>query len=113
MQPGRAIAQYVQGLEGNPSVELLVPFAPDLYDYQMFGIRTDYRDALMIELKSKGIATGCHYTPLSVQPLFAQWGGTCPFIEAEVNRCITLPLHADLTPSEVEYVIDSINAYNY
>ena len=107
----RRIAQYMNGLQKNSSVELLVPFTPDMYGYQMFGIRTDKRDSLMISLKSQGIATGCHYTPLSIQPLFAQWGHSCPFIESEVNRCITLPLHADLTSDEVDYIVSAINKH--
>ena len=74
----------------------------------MFGIRAQKRDELMIHLKSHGIATGCHYTPLSLQPLFKVWGGNCPYIEQEANRFITLPLHADLTDEEVNYIIEKI-----
>jgi len=65
----------------------------------------------MIYLKSKGIATGCHYTPLSVQPLFKRWGNNCPFIEKESDKFITLPLHADLTHEEVNYVIEALNNF--
>lgn len=103
------IHEYIQGLIANESIELLVPFQPNSYAYQMFGIRTDKRDELIIKLKNLGIATGCHYTPLSAQPLFSQWGGNCPYVEAEVNRCITLPLHAELSSDEVDYVVKAIN----
>ena len=105
---GEIIRQYMDGLSGNNNVVPLLPFVPEKYVYQMFGIRVDRRDDMMIHLKSKGVATGCHYTPLSVQPLFAPWGGNCPYIENEVNRFITLPLHADLRDDEVSYVVDSI-----
>jgi perosamine synthetase len=66
----------------------------------------------MLHLKAQGIATGCHYTPLSIQPLFAPWGNTCPFVEAEQQRFITLPLHADLTDEEVHYVINGIRVFH-
>ena len=105
------IRQYLDGLEGVPGVEPLLPFEPEKYCYQMFGIRADRRDELMIHLKSKGIATGCHYTPLSIQPLFGPWGHNCPFVEAEHERFITLPLHADLTDEEVEYVVEGIRVF--
>ena len=59
----------------------LLPYEPEKYVYQMFGIRADHRDDLMIFLKSQGIATGCHYTPLSIQPLFAPWGENCPYLK--------------------------------
>lgn len=105
------IRTYLDGIKEIKGIEPLLPFEPEKYPYQMFGIRADKRDKLMIYLKSKGVATGCHYTPLSVQPLFKQWGHNCPFIEKEADRFITLPLHADLTDMEISYVIESIRAY--
>ena len=102
------IAAYLDGLKDIPGVMPLLPFEPQAYSYQMFGIRADKRDELMVFLKSKGIATGCHYTPLSIQPLFAPWGHSAPYVEKEHERFITLPLHADLTPEEVRYVTSAI-----
>lgn len=102
------IAAYLEGLKGIPGVKPLLPFEPQEYSYQMFGIRSDRRDGLMVSLKSKGIATGCHYTPLSIQPLFAPWGHSAPYVEKEHKRFVTLPLHADLTLEEVRYVTDAI-----
>jgi perosamine synthetase len=105
------IARYMRGLSGLPGIELLLPYEPDKYAYQIFGIRSDHRDEMMIHLKSKGIASGCHYTPLSLQPLFAEWGRNCPYIEHQAERFITLPLHADLSFDEVDYVVDSIRDF--
>ncbi len=105
------IGRYMDGIASIPGVEPLLPFEPENYCYQMFGIRTDDRDEMMIHLKGRGIATGCHYTPLSIQPLFKPWGENCPYIEKEIDRCITLPLHAALTDEEVDYVIEGIKAY--
>ncbi|GAP42350.1 dTDP-4-amino-4,6-dideoxygalactose transaminase [Lentimicrobium saccharophilum] len=107
------IQQYLDGLKDVESVKPLLPYEPDNYVYQMFGIRAEKRDELMIYLKSKGIATGCHYTPLSIQPLFRQWGFNCPFIEEEANKFITLPLHAELTDDEISYIIGIIRSYKY
>jgi len=102
------IRAYMDGLKGIPGVMPLLPFEPENYCYQMFGIRAERRDEMILHLKSKGVATGCHYTPLSIQPLFAPWGGTCPYVEEEQSRFITLPLHAGLTDEEVAYVLDEI-----
>jgi perosamine synthetase len=49
--------------------------------------------------------------PHSVQPLFNKWGNNCPYIEKEIGRCITLPLHANLTNNEINFIIDQINNY--
>ena len=106
------IRQYLDGLKEIECVTPLLPFDPEQYIYQMFGIRADKRDELMIYLKSKGIATGCHYTPLSQQPLFKEWGRNCPYIEKEHNRFITLPLHAELTSEEIDYILSHLETFN-
>jgi perosamine synthetase len=105
------IRQYLNGIKELKGIQPLLPFEPEKYPYQMFGIRAEKRDELMIYLKSKGIATGCHYTPLSIQPLFSPYGQSCPIIEKEANRLITLPLYADLTEEEVIYVINALKAF--
>ena len=102
------IGKYMDGLKYIDNIEPLLPYESDKYIYQMFGIRTDQRGDLMIYLKSKGIATGCHYTPLSMQPLFKSYAYGCDFIKKEHYKFITLPLHADLLDEEVEYIIDKL-----
>jgi dTDP-4-amino-4,6-dideoxygalactose transaminase len=109
---GEIIQRYMEGIKGIDGIKPLLSFEPQNYVYQMFGIRTEKRNELMIYLKSKGIATGCHYTPLSVQPLFKPYGQNCPFIEKEVAKFITLPLHADLTETEVKFIIKNIKSFS-
>jgi len=99
---------YMDGLKDVEGIQLLLPFEPEKYVYQMFGIRAEKRDELMIYLKNKEIATGCHYTPLTLQPLFKPYAKDCDFIEKEADKFITLPLHVDLTDEEVNYVIEHI-----
>ena len=105
------IRRYMDGIAAIEQVEALLPFEPEKYVYQMFGIRVDARDELMIYLKSKGIATGCHYTPMTLQPLFDQYGSACPYIDKEYNRFITLPLHAELTFEEVDYIVEHLKQF--
>lgn len=102
------IRMYINGLVESKGIQLLLPFEPEMYVYQMFGLRVDKRDELMIYLKNNGIATGCHYTPLTLQPLFKPYQNGCNFIEHEADKFITLPLHSDMTNDEVNYIIDCI-----
>lgn len=104
------IDYYMDGISKLENIEPIVPYDTSKYVYQMFGIRTDRKNEIMIHLKSKGIATGCHYTPLSVQPLFSEWGHNCPYIEKEIDRCITLPLHIDLSESDIDYIITALKS---
>ncbi|MDJ0645033.1 MAG: DegT/DnrJ/EryC1/StrS family aminotransferase [Flavobacteriaceae bacterium] len=105
------IERYMRGIEGINGVIPIVPFDVDKYVYQMFGIRAEKRDELMIFLKSKGIATGCHYTPLTRQPLFKPYAKDCSYIEQEADKFITLPLHYELTDEEVDYIIKYIKEF--
>jgi perosamine synthetase len=105
------IIKYLEAVDKIETIEPLLPYSPDNFVYQMFGIRSDHKDNLILHLKSKGIATGCHYTPLSVQPLFKKWGHNCPYIEKEIDRCITLPLHSELTDYEIEYIVENLRGF--
>lgn len=106
------IRQYLNGIAGMDHIKPMLAFEPEKYFYQMFGIRTENRDEMMIHLKSKGIATGCHYTPLTLQPLFNN-EGSCTYIEEEHKKLITLPLHNDLTNEEITYIIEILTSINW
>ena len=47
------IRMYLDGIKNINNIVPLLPFEPEKYVYQMFGIRSDQRDELMIYLKSK------------------------------------------------------------
>ena len=46
------IRKYLHGIENIAGIQPLLPFEPENYVYQMFGIRAEKRDELMIYLKS-------------------------------------------------------------
>ena len=99
---------YISGIEKCKTISPIVPYDTKNYVYQMFGIRTENKEELILHLKSNGIATGCHYTPLTMQPLFKPFASKCYIAEREYEKMVTLPLHSDLTSEEVEYIIDHL-----
>ena len=105
------IKKYLDGIRGMKNIKPLLPYDLNKYVYQIFGIRVKEKDKLIIYLKTKGIATGCHYTPLTMQPLFSQYSSDCPIAEEEYFKMITLPLHADLTDEEIEYILYHLKIY--
>jgi len=102
------IRMYLDGIKNIEGIKPLLPFEPGKYVYQMFGIRTDKKEDSIIYLKSQGVATGCHYTPLTMQPLFKPYASPCPVAEKEYYRMITLPLHADLADEGTKYIIHNL-----
>lgn len=105
------ISSYLNGLKDCDSIKPVLPYEPNNYVYQMFMVRAEDKEGLILHLKSNGIATGCHYTPLTLQPLFKPYASHCPVAESEYYKIITLPLHVDLTDEEINYIIYHSNKY--
>ena len=106
------INYYIKNINNDLIIPLL-PYNSEKYSYWLFGIRVEKKNESIVYLKSKGIATGCHYTPLTMQPLFKKFASPCPVSENEYLRMITLPLHADLSIQEVDYIIDHLNKLKF
>ena len=49
---GTIIKQYIEGIKNIDQIELIVPFEPEHYVYQMFGIRVDEKNDLIVYLKN-------------------------------------------------------------
>jgi perosamine synthetase len=62
----------------------------------------------MIHLKQKGIASGVHFLPLPLHPLFRSHREAIPVAERVWKTMLTLPLFPDLTEEEVDYIIDAL-----
>jgi len=104
----RHIARYLEGMKSLKKIKPLLPFKPEENSYWLFGVRYENRDKLIIYLKSKGIATGVHYVPLMLFPFFRKWDNECPAAKDIWQSFITLPLFADLTNEEIDYVINAL-----
>ena len=103
---GRIIQKYLNGIKDLKSISPIFPYEPDKYAYWFFGIRTDKRDDLIIHLKNKGIATGVHFYPLTMQPLFRKYTYDCHVAEEIWKTFITLPSHVDLKDGEIDYILN-------
>ena len=90
-QRGRCIKRYLNGIRNLKYIKPIMPFEPDKYVYWIFGVRCERRDDLIIYLKSKGIATGVHYMPLSLHPLFKRYKNRCPIADKAWKEFVSLP----------------------
>ena len=83
--------------------------------YHLYVIRSPDRDALQAYLKSQGIATGVHYpVPLHLQQALRDLGyhpGDLPVTERVAGEILSLPMYAELTEREIEYITDSIRSF--
>lgn len=106
------IARYLAGMGSLKQIRPLLPYDLEKGAYWIFGVRCERRDELIIALKKKGIATGVHYMPLTMHPLFKANASPVPIADAVWRTMVTLPLFPDLTDEEVDYVVHALNKFD-
>jgi UDP-4-amino-4-deoxy-L-arabinose-oxoglutarate aminotransferase len=104
------------------SVEEILPLAvpdyPMKHAWHLFIVRLDTdkagmnRDRFMAELKTLNIGTGLHFRAAHLQKYyreaFPKVVGTLPHTEWNSHRICSLPLFPDMTPDDVDDVVDAI-----
>lgn len=84
----------------------------EISGYWLFSLRAKKRDQLIQFLKKHGIATGSHFTPMTLHPIFQTSIKTkMPISETIHNELITLPLHCGMNKEDVLYVTDNIQKF--
>ncbi|MGZ4332359.1 MAG: DegT/DnrJ/EryC1/StrS family aminotransferase, partial [Solirubrobacteraceae bacterium] len=82
--------------------------------FHLFPARFDNRDDVAAVLREQGIESAVHYAPTihgheawKEHPLFH---GDLPVSEDWAARELSLPMHPDLTPAEIERVVEAVHA---
>ena len=82
--------------------------------YHLYVIQTPERAALQQRLKARQIQSGIHYpVPAHLQEACASLGykaGDFPVTEAAAPRLLSLPMFAELSESQIDYVAEAIRA---
>jgi dTDP-4-amino-4,6-dideoxygalactose transaminase len=83
--------------------------------YNQFVISADRRDQLRAHLHSHGVGTEVYYPlPLHLQTCFADLGYKkvdFPVSELLAERSLALPVHPDVTATDIEYVCSTVKAF--
>ena len=94
---------------------LVLPEDHPEHVYHHFVIRTPQRDELRKYLAEREIETEVYYPmALHLQPCFAHLGhkpGDLPRAEAAVRESLALPVHADLSSDQLDFVAGSVRAF--
>ncbi|MCR5701994.1 MAG: UDP-4-amino-4,6-dideoxy-N-acetyl-beta-L-altrosamine transaminase [Lachnospiraceae bacterium] len=77
------------------------------YHLYMIQVPADRRKEIFDKLRAAGVGVNVHYIPVYKLPYYQKHGYEnvcCPNAEEFYSRAITLPLYADMTKEQVEYV---------
>lgn len=99
------VKRYFSNLEGYDGVRLL-PLDSDAIVAHIFPVilNTGERKMVQERLQSEGIQTGVHYLPNHYLSFYGTSGASLPAAQNIYERLVTLPLHADLTESQVDFI---------
>lgn len=105
-------ALYDEGLKGLDWLTL--PIEKD-YAYSSrhnYVVRVDERDKLADWMRDHRVGSGMHYIPNHLYDMYKPYvTEALPVIEREWLRCLTLPLHPNMTDSDVAYIIEVIKRF--
>lgn len=106
------VLSYVEGLADIPDVTLLNHsydhVIPHIFPIRVSkSLRAELREFLLL----RDIETGLHYYPNHKLQLFSSSTDCCPNADIIGDELVTLPLHVDLTHSDVKRVIQTIKCF--
>ena len=111
----RAIAKRYLSEIKNPAIKMQAQ--PDWADsvFHLFVVTTEDKDRFVKYLAENNINAAFHYpVPCHLQKAYADLGykkDDFPNAEYLASHCVSLPMYAELTDEEAEYVINVINQY--
>ena len=96
-----------------PNVRMLEERPQSPCVYHLFPTRLQKRDTVAELLRTRGIQTGVHYSQaIHEHEVWADHPlrhGSLPVAEAWAAQELSLPMHSDLTPFEIERVADALD----
>ncbi|GAB0109630.1 UDP-4-amino-4,6-dideoxy-N-acetyl-beta-L-altrosamine transaminase [Pseudoalteromonas distincta] len=105
---------YTQAFKAQP-LNHLAQMDACLSSYHLYILQLEEKAAhrtLICELRNRKIMSHLHYIPIHIQPYYAALGfkeGDFPNAIEYYKTSFTIPLHPELTQSEQEFIIQTVN----
>ncbi|MBD3180949.1 aminotransferase class V-fold PLP-dependent enzyme [Candidatus Poribacteria bacterium] len=105
---------YTEKLKEAP---VITPIEADYGEhiYHLYVIRTNDRKPLMDFMKQKGVSSGIHYPiPIHLQKAYSYLGyekGGFPISEEFAGKIMSLPMYAELSEEQIEYVVNTLKSF--
>ena len=92
------------------NVSKKIPFTSTCV-YHLYWICVKNRESFRRKLLEKGIETGTHYKPIHQLSLYKK-SVKLPITEKIANEIVTIPIHPNLTGSQIDYIVKTINRFS-
>ena len=79
--------------------------------YHLYWIRVRARKIFRKKLLEKGIETGTHYKPIHQMSLYKE-SVKLPLTEKIAKEIVTIPIHPNLTGSQIDYIVKTVNRFS-
>ena len=91
-------------------IEYKIPFDKRC-SYHLYWIRVKNRNKFRKELNNNGIETGTHYKPIHKMKFYKR---TSKIMNTEKagKEIVTIPIHPNLTQSQIDYIVKIINKFS-
>lgn len=114
-QKRQQVAQWYSELLNDSGIDLPQVSQDRQSVWHVFVIRAQNRDDLQKYLGEQSISTGIHYPyPLHLVPYYKDLDyedGDFVVAEAQAKQMLSLPIYPDMTREQVEYVVNTIKAF--
>jgi perosamine synthetase len=100
--------RYLEGIAWGPKIKF--PVLMGNSSLHLFPIQCEHRDDLMEYLRVRGISTGVHYKPINLYSCYGDYQ-PCPVAERIWKKLLSLPIHANLSLDDVDYIVEAINGF--
>ena len=114
----RAACLYDEALADCPGIITPVKASYTTHTYHQYTLRVapEHRDSLRQQLADAGIPTMVYYPcPLHLQAAYRHLGhheGDFPVSEDLSKQVLSLPMHTELTPDQIQYIIEQLTIEN-
>jgi UDP-2-acetamido-2-deoxy-ribo-hexuluronate aminotransferase len=107
---------YDNGLQGMPGMTIPARAPWSTHVFHQYTLRVPHdRDQLQQHLQSAGIPSMIYYpVALHLQPAYARYGyreGDMPVSEQMMKEVLSLPMHTELHPGQIDYICQTIRSY--
>lgn len=108
----RAHARRYDALLAAAGLTVPARHADEGHVYHLYVTQVSERASVQMQLQRRGIQTAIHYPiPIHLQPAYRELGygnGRFPITEAAAKRILSLPMFPELTPQQIEYVVEAL-----